>query len=145
MELFRLLKKDHERILALLEKVHSLPPERQSRLVALSGELQEEVDFHLGVEERLVYPRLAHIKELQPIILAVKGQHRRIRRLLANQSSKPAMCSAPSLANLLRQLALHLEEEEELFDEAAELVEDKLLREIARDVSGLKRERIAAN
>ncbi len=144
MDLFKLLKKDHERIRSLLTRIQELPPEKSERRKALLDELHETARFHFQTEETFFYPRIRDCEELRSQALSALDQHRESKNVLRRISGSPSP-SLQSVRKLHQLLNLHLDEEEDLFEEAAEVIDEQVLREMARAVSEIKRERLAAN
>jgi hemerythrin-like domain-containing protein len=144
MDPFTLFRKDHEKIRGLLDRMTAGPMEgRREKLLA---ELQGSLLFHLDCEERFLFPRLLRLGATKSLTEVAAREHRQIRKELQKMqvAAQDRKWAAKFLA-LRTMIQDHFEEEEDaLYEEAREVFDDALVRNIAYQLREAKEERLAA-
>lgn len=144
MDPFTLFRKDHEKIRGLLDRISSgLVEGRRERLLA---ELQQNLYFHFECEERFLFPRLLNLGETKPLTRMAVQDHQRIRRELQKLQTTAHDRKWETRFMAWGTMILdHFEEEEDgLYEEAREVFDDALVRNIAYQLRGAKEERLTA-
>jgi hemerythrin superfamily protein len=148
MDLFKLLRKDHQKIEALFAKLEGLDRQKGSRerKDELFAEIARELDFHMMTEERYFYAGLDQEEEDNQRLATVAARdHQAIRQMLQNFDFMDGPQWRNNFDVLWKSVRNHFEEEEEgIFEEIRETVDEQTLKNFARQISQVKRERLAA-
>jgi hemerythrin superfamily protein len=148
MDLFKLLRKDHQKIEALFAKLEGLDRQKGSieRKVELFEEIARELDFHMMTEERYFYAGLDQEEEdNQRLATVAAREHQAIRQMLQSFDVMDGPQWRNNFDALWKSVRNHFEEEEEgIFEEIRETVDEQTLKNFARQISQVKRERLAA-
>lgn len=144
MDIFDRIKHDHDTLRALLERIED--PDKESRRAAFD-EFHRELWAHGKVEEAVFYAALARHKGAKAETMEGLNEHHMINGLAEELNAMPADSGAWTaklqvLGELLRH---HLdEEEEELFEEARDALEDDRAAELGRLYDERKKHALAA-
>lgn len=145
MDPFTLFRKDHDNIRELLDKMRAGAV--TGRKEKLLSELDMTLHFHLECEERFLFSRLLRLGQTRPMTEAAVAEHQQIReglRIMHDASGDREWAS--SLLALRDMIFDHFEEEEDgLYEEAREVFDDALLRNIAQQLREAKRDRLATS
>jgi DUF438 domain-containing protein len=145
MDPFTLFRKDHDKIRGLLEKLRTdALTNRKEKLLA---DLHVGLHFHLDCEERFLFSRLLRLGQTKRLTEAALAEHQQIREGLEHlQKTSSESEWANSFALLREKILDHLEEEEDvLYEEAREVFDDALLRNIAQQHRVAKEERLTVS
>ncbi len=144
MDIFDRIKHDHDTLRALLERIED--PDKDGRR-AVFEEFQRELWAHGKVEEAVFYAALTKHKEAKAETMEGLNEHHMINGLAEELNAMPADSGAWNaklqvLGELLRH---HLdEEEEELFPEARDALENGRADELGRLYDERKKHAMAA-
>lgn len=143
MDVFKLLEKDHEKVKGLFKKLADTSDGAQKTRDSLFKELATELTVHAKVEETIVYPRLKEIDELSDQVEEGIDEHHEAEALLeelAGMDTTDKEWSA-KLKELQEAVEHHVkEEEQELFPEARDFIDDDEAMELAKTVEQEKKE-----
>ncbi len=143
MNLYMLLHQDHEKAKSLFAQLAATGEDEQDRRERLFSTLFRELNLHAEAEERYFYSRLKTNDETRDITLDSLGDHKEMKRLLAQMEATDA--GAPEWTAKCRQLRSDCEdhmarEEEDLFPRARRIIEDEEAAGIAEDIQAYKEE-----
>ena len=136
MDVYEILKEDHETVAKLLKKLDKTSEETAEEREKLFLELKTELTFHAYIEELLFYPLLKDKKESKEITLEAYEEHRLVKTLLEelDDMSKDSEEWIGKFRVLKENDEHHVEEEEgELFTKARNV----LSSEKANDLGAL--------
>jgi hemerythrin superfamily protein len=142
MDPFSLFRKDHDNIRELLDRIMAgAPAGRKGKWLA---ELQQTLHFHLDCEERFLFSRLLRLGQTRPLAEVAIAEHQQIKKGLQQLQNSSSDQEWESFFPGLRAVILdHFEEEEDgLYEEAREVFDEALLRNIAQQHRGAKQERL---
>jgi iron-sulfur cluster repair protein YtfE (RIC family) len=137
-KLFELLKKDHRQV----EKWMSQIAEgAESKREELFPKLQDALEMHMQMEEKLFYPQLKKIKELKALEADAEEEHEKTKKILVKLDDlKPDDAKWVTAFQKLQEGLLHhiQDEEKKIFPECTNLMDAKLLREIGEKCTAEK-------
>jgi len=130
MDIFEILKKDHRKVLDILEKLETSSDRAGKTRKKQFAMLRQELLPHMAGEENYFYPYVLDRttdKEQRRAVLEGIEEHRAARAVLMD--SEEAGISderwQPDISVLKELIAHHIDEEEdEIFDAAREVIED---------------------
>lgn len=143
MDVFKLLEKDHEKVKGIFNKLAETSDGAQKTRETLYKELAAELTVHAKVEELIVYPRLKEVEELQEQVEEAVDEHHEAETLLEELAgiSKDDKQWLVKLAELQEAVEHHVQEEEqELFPQARDFLDDDELTELGKAVEQEKKE-----
>lgn len=143
MDVFELLEKDHEKVSGLLTQLSESSDNAVKVREGIFKELATELALHAKAEETLVYPRLKEFDALRDIVEEGIDEHQEAEQLLEELADMPKNDAnwGAKLKELKQAIEHHVREEEnELFPEARELIEEDELTELANTVAQEKKE-----
>ncbi|HYG85659.1 MAG TPA: hemerythrin domain-containing protein [Azospirillum sp.] len=144
MDIFERIKDDHETLRTLLERIED--PDEEGRRVVFD-EFQRELWAHGKIEEAVFYAALVRHREARKETMEGLNEHHVINSLAEELNVMPADSGAWTakmqvLGELLRH---HLDEEEdELFEEARDALQDDRAAELGRIFDERKKQMMAA-
>ena len=141
MDVIALLKKDHEKIAALLDKLEDTTERAEKTRDELFRQLKDELDAHSHIEERFFYPVLKQADETRDITLEGVEEHRIIKRLLGEleASAKDSEQWTAKMAVLKESVEHHVEEEEgDMFKKAAKVLDAEQRKELGEKMAAAK-------
>lgn len=121
MDVYEILKEDHETVAGLLKKLDKTSEETSETREKLFLELKTELTFHAYIEELLFYPLLKDKKESKEITLEAYEEHRLVKSLLEelDDMAKDSEEWIAKFRVLKENVEHHVQEEEgELFTKA---------------------------
>jgi hemerythrin superfamily protein len=123
VDIFSLVKKDHEAIASLFRRLQVSEgfSETSEQLFA---QLKEELELHAHAEERVLYPALWEAEGTQELLEAARDDHALVQDLLDELAVSPMDDArwSEKLEVLAEHVADHVEEEEgDIFDVARQL------------------------
>src|SRR5688572_9116825 len=123
MNPYELLKKDHEKVSDLFERIESASGEAK---LAAFKKLKAELDVHALIEETILYPALKKAAETRDITLEAYEEHKVVKDLLAElAAAKPSDKWDAKLTVLKENVEHHVDEEEgDLFNKAKDVLSD---------------------
>lgn len=143
MDVFELLKKDHEKVSGIFEKLDATTERGVKTREELFAQLKQELDVHTRIEEEYLYPVLKDASETEELTLEAYEEHNVVKQLLVEleELSKDDETWGAKLKVLKENVEHHVEEEEgELFDGAREVLSQEQLEELGAQMEAAKRE-----
>lgn len=114
MDAFTLLKKDHEKVAGLLEKIDGTTERALKTREELFAQVKTELDIHAKIEEAILYPVLEKAEPTHDITLEALEEHRLVKQLLGELEKEPKDAEewTAKFTVLKEQIEHHVEEEE---------------------------------
>jgi hemerythrin superfamily protein len=137
MNLYQLLKQDHQKVKRLFERLGEASDGTAKQRERLFAELKRELELHTAVEEKHFYPALRDRDEARELVEESLEEHGEVKRLLEelDQADKEEGGWNDQLQELQEDVEDHVEEEEtELFPIAQKLLGDARSDEIAKAI-----------
>jgi hemerythrin superfamily protein len=143
MNIYEYLKKDHEKVNHLLEKIFSLPKDDFEEQESLFEEIMEEVLLHSQTEEKSFYKALENNTNTKDDIEHSLEEHAEVENLLDEVASLSAEDSAwlEKLKALQEAIHHHVKfEEEEVFAKAKKILDENQAKALVKEMEKLKQE-----
>ena len=140
MDLFRLIRQDHQKAKRLFERLAETAGGTQSR-PRLFAELKHELELHAEVEEKYFYPALRSHDEAKDLIEEALEEHGDMKEALValDRGDKESDSWTDRLDELQEDVEHHVEEEEaEIFPLAQKLLDSTQLNTIAGEIEKAK-------
>lgn len=143
MDIFSLLKQDHEKVRYLFDKIQKSGKKDVSALQKLFSQIEEELEIHMEGEERFLYSALEQHDEPRDQVLEAYEEHQVAKTLMGTFKSLAAdderwMAKAKVLHEVVEH---HMQEEErEMFKVARKVLDKGQIQEIAVQFQQHKRE-----
>lgn len=148
MDVFELLKTDHEKVSGIMEKIDETTERGVKTREELFAQLKNELDLHAQLEEQLFYPALEDADETRDITLEAYEEHNLVKQLLSELEAEPKDDEqwTAKFTVLKENVEHHVEEEEgELFKKARKVLSKEQREEIGRRIEEAKRQGKAAS
>lgn len=148
MDVFELLKTDHEKVSGIMEKIDETTERGVKTREELFAQLKNELDLHAQLEEQLFYPTLEEADETRDITLEAYEEHNLVKQLLSELEAEPKDDEqwTAKFTVLKENVEHHVEEEEgELFKKARKVLSKEQREEIGRRIEEAKRQGKAAS
>ena len=145
MDIYSLIKKDHQEIVRLFRRLKAAEgfSETSEQLFA---QLREEIELHTHAEERVWYPALREAEGTQELVEEALDDHELVQDLLDELTASCIDDAAwnEKLEVLEEHVEDHIEEEEsDIFDVALQLFSAKQAAELAQRWQIAKQEHMA--
>jgi hemerythrin-like domain-containing protein len=143
MDAFELLKKDHEKVSGIFEKLDTITERGVKTREELFTQLKQELDVHARIEETILYPILKEAKETEDITLEAYEEHNVVKQLLSELDalSKDDETWGAKLTVLKENVEHHVEEEEgEMFKKAKKVLSKDQIEELGAQMEAAKQE-----
>jgi hemerythrin-like domain-containing protein len=143
MDAFELLKKDHEKVSGIFEKLDSTTERGVKTREELFTQLKQELDVHAHIEETILYPVLKESDETEDITLEAYEEHNVVKQLLAELEALPKDDETwgAKLTVLKENVEHHVEEEEgEMFKSARKVLSKEQIDGIGARMEAAKQE-----
>jgi hemerythrin superfamily protein len=140
MDLFQLIRHDHQKAKRLFERLAETAGGTQSR-PRLFAELKHELELHAEVEEKYFYPALRGHDEAKDLIQEALEEHGDVKEALValDHGDNESDGWADRLDELREDVEHHVEEEEgEIFPLAQKLLDPTQLSTIADEIERAK-------
>jgi hemerythrin-like domain-containing protein len=141
MNALELLKSDHEKVQAILEKLDQTTERALKTREDQYGRLKEELDTHTYIEETIFYPALADDARTHALTLEANEKHRIVKSLLEelNFISVDSEEWTAKLKVLKTTVDQHVQEEEkEMFPQARQVLSKARLEELGDELEQAK-------
>jgi len=139
MNALELLKQDHENVKQLFrEAEEAQDPKRRKELF---DQIETELEIHTHIEETVFYPAMEQHEELKDLVAEARDEHEEVKELLEDMESMAPEDEdfESSLQDLIENVEHHAEEEEqEMFPKARQVVGDKALEDLGRQLEAAK-------
>lgn len=136
MDLYQLIKQDHQKIKRLFERLAEADQGTPSQ-TRIFAELKRELELHAEVEEKHFYPALRQHDEARDLVEEALEEHAEAKDTLEelDQGDKEEEGWAQELSELQEDVEHHVEEEEtEIFPLAMKLLDSAQAAAIAREI-----------
>jgi iron-sulfur cluster repair protein YtfE (RIC family) len=146
MDAFELLKKDHEKVSGIFEKLDATTERGVKTREELFTQLKTELDIHSQIEEQILYPVLKELKETHEITLEAFEEHAVVKQLLAELDAlaKDDETWGAKLTVLKENVEHHVEEEEgEMFKDARKVLGQEQVEELGARLQQAKEQKKA--
>ena len=143
MDAFELLKKDHEKVSGIFEKLDTTTERGVKTREELFTQLKNELDVHAQIEEQIFYPALEEADETHEITLEAFEEHAVVKQLLAEleELSKDDETWGAKLKVLKENVEHHVEEEEgEMFTGARKVLSSEQIEALGARMEAAKKE-----
>jgi hemerythrin-like domain-containing protein len=143
MDAFELLKKDHEKVAGIFEKLEPTTERGVKTREELFAQLKQELDVHARIEETILYPVLKEQEETEDITLEAYEEHNVVKQLLAELDALPKDDETwgAKLKVLQENVEHHVEEEEgEMFKDARKVLSQEQINELGARLEAAKQE-----
>jgi hemerythrin-like domain-containing protein len=137
MDVYQLLKQDHEKAKQLFDKLGNTSDGAEKTRERLFAQLKQELELHAEVEEKHFYPALRNNKETKDLVAEALEEHKEMKMALKDldAAEKTDDSWAKKLAELKANVEHHVEEEEtELFPLAQKVLDSTKAEEITQAV-----------
>lgn len=148
MDVFELLKADHEKVAGIMEKIDETTERGLKTREELFSQLKSELDLHAQLEEQIFYPALEEADETREITLEAYEEHNLVKQLLAELEAEPKDDEqwTAKFTVLKENVEHHVEEEEgEMFKKARKVLGKERAEEIGDRIQEAKRQGKAAS
>ena len=143
MDAFELLKKDHEKVSGIFEKLEPTTERGVKTREELFAQLKQELEIHTRIEETILYPVLKQAEETHDITLEAYEEHNVVKTLLTelDELSKDDETWEAKLTVLKENVEHHVEEEEgEMFKKARKVLSSEQIEALGARLEAAKRE-----
>ena len=145
MDIFSLIKKDHQEVTSLFKKLHDA---QGSRVMCeqLFTQLKEELELHSHAEAQVFYPALQEDEVMQEMVEEALDDHQLMAELLEELATTRTGSAAwdEKLQILEEHVQEHVEEEEsDIFDVARQFLSEGDAAELAERWQTAKQEQMA--
>jgi len=143
MNVFELLKNDHEKVSRIFEQLESAPASDASSRRQLFVQLKQELDLHTHAEETIFYPVLKQAAATREITLDAYEEHQEVKNLLAELEGLPMDDEEwqDILVELRENVEHHVEvEENEMFEQAREILSPAQIEELGDRIQADKQQ-----
>lgn len=143
MNVYEMLRKDHERVREIFAQLERTTESDDSRRENLFTTLYRELDVHSQAEEKFLYSRLKGEDETRELVLEALDEHKEVKKSLDELESmdKGSAEWTARLRTLRESVEHHVEEEEnELFPRARKALDEEEAAGIAEDIEAFKEE-----
>jgi iron-sulfur cluster repair protein YtfE (RIC family) len=143
MDAFELLKKDHEKVAGIFEKLEPTTERGVKTREELFTQLKQELDVHAHIEETILYPVLKEKDETEDITLEAYEEHNVVKQLLAELEALPKDDETwgAKLKVLQENVEHHVEEEEgEMFKDARKVLSQQQIDELGARLEAAKQQ-----
>ena len=143
MDALTLLKDDHDKVKGMLDKLEKTTERAEvTRTEALQA-LKQELTIHETIEEEILYPALKEFAKTRDIALEAYEEHHVVDSILAELEQTPVDDEtwAAKLTVMKENLEHHIEEEEEeMFKQARQVMDEGDLWELGDRMAARKEE-----
>ena len=147
MDVFELLKADHEKVAGIFEKLEPTTERGVKTREDLFTQLKHELEVHTQIEETIFYPVLKEADETHDITLEAFEEHAVVKQLLLelNDLAKDDEQWGAKLTVLKENVEHHVEEEEgEMFKKARQVLSDEEAEALGERMQATKQKKTAA-
>jgi iron-sulfur cluster repair protein YtfE (RIC family) len=143
MDPIKLLKADHDEVKALLGKLDETTERAEVARTDGLERLRLKLDVHETIEEEILYPALKEFAKTKDIILEAYEEHHVVDVIMAELEETPVADEtwAAKLTVAKENLEHHIEEEEdEMFKQARQVMNQRELEELGDRMAARRRE-----
>ena len=143
MDVFTLLKQDHEKVSGIFDKLEETTERGVKTREELFARLKNELEVHTQIEEQIFYPAIKDADETHEITLEAVEEHNVVKRLLTELETDPKDDErwAAKLKVLKENVEHHVrEEEEEMFEKSRQVLGQERIEELGTRLEEAKRQ-----
>ena len=143
MDALSLLKEDHDRVKKMLTSLDETTERATKTRTDGFASLKADLVVHEKIEEEIFYPALKQFAEAKDIVLEAYEEHDVVDMILGELEQTPVEDEtwAAKLTVMKENLEHHIEEEEnEMFDQARQVMDSSELEELGEQMERRKRE-----
>lgn len=147
MNAFTLLKKDHETVAGLLNKIEETTERAIKTREELFARVKTELEIHARIEETIFYPALEEAEPTREIVLEGFEEHKLVKQLLSELDSlaKDDEQWTAKFKVLKENVEHHVEEEEdEMFKKARKVLSEEDIETLGSRLEKAKQDQKAA-
>ncbi len=148
MNIFEILKRDHEKVLSIFEELDEASGEvsrkQDARQDKLFTRLKQELEVHLEGEEAVFYAELREEEDTRVLVLESYEEHHVVRVLLSELAGMPKDEYWIAKLSVLRENVKHhiAKEEDDVFEEAREVLSDEQAGDMGKRMAEFKKEQM---
>jgi len=145
MDILDFLKSDHKKVSGLLKTLEETTITTPEARADLYNQLEKDLNGHMAVEEKLLYPVLENAKQTHEIALESFEEHKVVKRLLQELKDVEEDQDEwqAKLKVLSENIEHHVKEEEgEMFPKAKKIIPEEERERIA-DEANLMKQKLA--
>jgi len=138
MDALKLLKRDHDTVKEILEKLESTSEDDSSQREELFGRIRSDMEVHEALEEEIFYPALKEHPKARDIVLEGIEEHNVVDRLMGEMSELPVDDERwqAKMSVMKENIEHHIEEEEEeMFEQARDVFDTDDLEDLGERMS----------
>jgi hemerythrin superfamily protein len=142
MTIFQILKADHKKVSALLEKLEKTTEEKAEQREKLFAQFRTEMLTHAKAEEKAVYSHLKSEEKTKDITLEAYEEHALVEHLISQLDAldKSDETWTAKMTVLKEMIEHHVEEEEgDMFKKMKKTFDSNELESMAKEMTVLKR------
>jgi iron-sulfur cluster repair protein YtfE (RIC family) len=139
MNALELLKQDHQNVKKLFRDAEGAQDVKQRK--ELFDQIETELEIHTFIEETIFYPAMEQHDELKDLVAEARDEHEEVKELLEDMEgmSPDDEEFEAGLQDLIENVEHHADEEEqEMFPKARQIIGDKGLEELGRQLEAAK-------
>ncbi len=143
MDIFQILKKDHQTVKDLFKKLEGTGARAAKGREKLFLQLKNDLEAHSHGEEAVFYPALKEHQEMQEMIDEATEEHAEVANLLEEleEMDKETEDWSSKLAELKKNVLHHVKEEEgEIFKQAKDLLEKEKIQALGKEFQEAKKQ-----
>lgn len=146
MDIFQILKKDHQTAKDLFKKLETTGPRAVKSREKLFSQLKDDLEAHSHGEEAVFYPALRENAEMVDLINEATEEHAEVENLLEDLEAMGAESEewGSKLAELKKSVLHHVKEEEgEIFKKAKEILDKEEIQKMGKEFQEAKKQAAA--
>ncbi|WP_454063734.1 hemerythrin domain-containing protein [Candidatus Nitrospira salsa] len=147
MDIFQVLKKDHQEVKELFKKIKETGPRAAKSREKLFAQLKGDLEAHSYGEENVFYPRLKEHAEMEDLAEEAVEEHNGVADLLGELEDMDHESDEwnTKLAELKKNVEHHVKEEEgEIFKKAKSILSKEEAQALAQEFQESKEEAAAS-
>lgn len=137
MDIYELLKKDHETVASLFDKLEETAEDEADERERLFAEIDRELTIHAEIEESIFYPALKNAEKTHDEVMEAIEEHQIVKQLMAEMQDLGTEDDQwEAKLTVLREIVEHHveEEENEMFPKAKKVLDDDEAEALAERV-----------
>lgn len=141
MNALELLKTDHEKVSEIFDQLSDTDDLQEKQ--KLFVQIRTELETHTHIEETAFYPVLEEYEELKDQVAEAYEEHQEVKNLLRDITGLTADAEnfAAKVSELQENVEHHVDEEEnEMFPQIEQLIDESELRRIGSELEMAKKE-----
>lgn len=147
MDIFQILKKDHQTVKDLFKKLEGTGARAAKSREKLFTQLKEDLEAHSQGEEAVFYPALNQHTEMQAMVDEATEEHEEVANLLEEIEELDIESEewSSKLAELKKNVLHHVKEEEgEIFKKAKEIMGKDEFQTLGKEFQDAKKQAAAS-